>query len=67
MTSFTRYAFRASTTLAREAFSRLPDDTQAHARAAAAEGVAVLRSLADGASDATERAIDRITILISKR
>jgi len=67
LTSFTRYAFHASTTLAREAFARLPDDTQTHARAAATEGVAALRSLADGASDATERVIDRITALISKR
>jgi hypothetical protein len=31
------------------------------------EGVAALRSLADGTSDLTERAIDRIALLLNKR
>lgn len=48
------------------AFDRLPNPTRTHARAAVTEGVAALRSLADGATDATERAIDRIGTLISR-
>jgi hypothetical protein len=51
----------------RGALDRLPDPTRAHARAAATEGVAALRSLADGATDATERAIDRIGTIISRQ
>lgn len=53
--------------LVRAAFDRLPTETQAHARVAAEEGIAALRSLADGTTDATERAIDRIAALISGR
>lgn len=53
--------------LARGAFDRLPSETQAHARAAADEGLAALRSLADGTTDAAERAIDRIAALIGGR
>lgn len=47
--------------------SFLPAETRMHARASAREGFAALRSLADGASDLTERAIDRLTLLFSKR
>jgi hypothetical protein len=47
--------------------SLLPAETRKHARASACEAVAALRSLADGASDRTERAIDRLTFLLSKR
>lgn len=52
--------------IAREAFDRLPAATRAHARAAATEGIAALRSLADGATDATERAIDRVGTFVSR-
>jgi hypothetical protein len=60
-------ALRQPLRVARGAFDRLPDPTQAHARAAATEGVAALRSLADGATDVTERAIDRIGTIISRQ
>jgi len=60
-------ALRQPLRIAQGAFDRLPDPTQTHARAAATEGIAALRSLADGASDATERAIDRIGILLSRQ
>jgi hypothetical protein len=49
------------------AASFLPAETRRHARASLREGVAALRSLADGTSDLTERAIDRITAALSKR
>lgn len=49
------------------AASFLPVETRRHARASMREGVAALRSLADGTSDLTERAIDRITAALSKR
>jgi hypothetical protein len=65
--SLLRRALRGPLVLAREAFDRLPAETQIHARAATDESVAALRSLADGATDATERAIDRIAAVISGR
>jgi hypothetical protein len=37
-----------------------------HARASAREGLAAIRSLADGTSDLTERAIDRFTLIFTK-
>jgi hypothetical protein len=67
MFSLLRRALHQSRRVAREAFDRLPEPTQMHTRAAAAEGVAALRSLADGATDATERAIDRIGTIISRQ
>ena len=67
MPSLLRRALYGSFGLAREAFDRLPAETQIHARAAADESVAALRSLADGTTDATERAIDRIAAIISGR
>ncbi len=67
MPSFAGRALRQPFLLAREAFDRLPADTQTHARAAVAEGVAAVRSLADGATDATERVIDRIGGWFSER
>jgi hypothetical protein len=67
MTSLLRRALRMPIRVARDAFDRLPDPTRAHARAAIGEGVAALRSLADGATDTTERAIDRIGTLISRQ
>jgi len=60
-------ALRPPFRIARDAFHRLPDTTQAHARAAVDEGIAALRSLADGATDSTERALDRIGTLISRQ
>ena len=48
------------------AASFLPAETRVHARASAREGLAAVRSLADGASDLTERAIDRFTLLFTK-
>lgn len=60
-------ALRSPLQIARGTFDRLPIATQAHARAAVTEGVAALRSLADGATDATERTIDRIGTLMSRR
>jgi len=63
--SLLRRVLHAPLVLAREAFDLLPTKTQAHARTAADEGIAALRSLADGTTDATERAIDRIATLIS--
>jgi hypothetical protein len=65
MPSLLRHALRGPLVLAREAFDRLPAETRIHARAAADESVAALRSLADGTTDATERAIDRIAAIIS--
>jgi len=59
--------FRAPRDLAQRAFDQLPIATQTHARAAVTEGVATLRSLADGATDATERTIDRIGIFIRRQ
>jgi len=59
--------FRSPRPIARRTFDRLPIATQAHARAAVMEGVAALRSLADGATDATERTIDRIGTLIRRQ
>jgi hypothetical protein len=47
--------------------SLLPPETRTHARASARAGFAALRSLADGASDLTERAIDRLSLLLSRR
>jgi len=47
--------------------SLLPPETRTHARASARAGFAALRSLADGASDLTERAIDRVAHLLSRR
>jgi hypothetical protein len=44
----------------------LPSETRTHARASVREGFAALRSLADGSSELTERAIDRITALLGK-
>jgi hypothetical protein len=67
MPSLLRRALRGPLGLAREAFDRLPTETQVHARAAADESVAALRSLADGTTDATERAIDRVAAIISGR
>ena len=67
MFSLLHRALRQPLRIARGALDRLPDPTRAHARAAATEGVAVLRSLADGATDATERAIDRIGTIISRQ
>jgi hypothetical protein len=61
MPSLLRRALRPPLRVARGTFERLPDATQRHARSAVMEGAAALRSLADGASDATERAIDRIS------
>ncbi|GEM_PF-6552682 len=67
MRALIQRAFRPSLQIAREVFDRLPDPTRTHARAAVTEGVAALRSLADGATDAAERAIDRIGTLISQQ
>ncbi|MHB8647897.1 MAG: hypothetical protein ACYDAR_19115 [Thermomicrobiales bacterium] len=67
MRSLIHRALRPPLRVAREALDRLPDSTRTHTRAAIAEGVAALRSLADGATDATERAIDRIGTLISRQ
>ena len=66
-TSLLRRVLHAPLVLTRGAFDLLPTETQTHARAAADEGVAALRSLADGTTDATERAIDRIATLISRQ
>jgi hypothetical protein len=63
--SLLRRVLHGPRVLVREAFDLLPPETQGHARAAADEGIAALRSLADGTTDATERAIDRIAALIS--
>lgn len=65
MPSLLRRVVRGPLVLAREVFDRLPPATQVHARTAADEGMAALRSLADGTTDATERAIDRIAGLLS--
>ncbi len=65
--SLLRRALRGPLVLALDAFDRLPPETQTHTRAAADEGIAALRSFADGATDATERAIDRIAACISSR
>jgi hypothetical protein len=62
-----RRVLQAPFVLTRDAFDMLPTETQTHARAAVDEGIAALRSLADGATDATERAIDRIAVLISRQ
>ncbi len=59
--------FRSPRQIARRAFDRLPIATQAHARVAVTEGVAAVRSFADGATDATERTIDRIGTLIRRQ
>jgi hypothetical protein len=67
MPSLLRRALCGSLVLARGAFDRLPAETQTHARTATDESVAAVRSLADGATDATERAIDRIAAFISSR
>lgn len=67
VSSLLRRAVRAPLLFVKVAYDRLPAETQAHARAAAGEGVAALRSLADGTTDATERAIDRIAALLSRR
>jgi hypothetical protein len=58
--SFVRNALSQPVIIARATFDRLPAETQMHARAVVSEGIAALRSLADGSTDATERAIDRI-------
>ncbi|MDQ2787685.1 MAG: hypothetical protein M3Y58_22070 [Chloroflexota bacterium] len=58
---------RSPLSIVRRPFDRLPVATQAHARAAVTEGIAALRSLADGATDATERTIDRIGTLIGRQ
>ncbi len=42
-------------------------EAKAHLRVSVHEGIAAARSLADGASDLTERAIDRIARLLSNR
>jgi hypothetical protein len=65
--SLLRRALRGPLVLAHGAFDRLPAETQTHARAAADESVAALRSLADGTTDATERAIDRIAAFVSSK
>ncbi len=67
MPSLIHRVLRSPRQIARETFDWLPIATQAHARAAVTEGVAALRSLADGATDATERTIDRIGTLISRQ
>jgi len=59
--------FRAPRQIARRAFDRFPIATQTHTRAAVMEGAAAIRSLADGATDATERTIDRIGTLIRRQ
>lgn len=53
--------------LVRAALDRLPAETQAHARAAASEAAAAVRSLADAVSDAREELFDRISTLVSPR
>ncbi len=60
-------ALRSPLQIARGTFDRLPIATQAHARAAVTEGVAALRSLTDGVTDATERTIDRIGTFIRRQ
>jgi len=65
--SWIRRAIRTPFRVARGACDRLPATTRTHARAAATEGVAALRSLADGATDVAERAIDRVGTLASGR
>lgn len=67
MPSLLRSALHGPRVLVWEAFDRLPVETQIHARAAADEGAAAFRSLADGTTDAAERAIDRIAALISRQ
>ncbi|MGI8690502.1 MAG: hypothetical protein ACR2M3_18130 [Thermomicrobiales bacterium] len=66
MRSSIHRVFRSPRQIARRAFDWLPITTQSHPRAAAREGVAALRSLADGVTDATERTIDRIGTLIRR-
>jgi hypothetical protein len=66
-TSLLRQALRAPVVLTRGALDLLPSATQNHVRAAAGEGVAALRSLADGTTEATEHAIDRIAALFSRK
>ena len=66
-TPLLRQVLRAPFVLTREAFDLLPSTTQSHVRAAAGEGIAALRSLADGTTDATERAIDQIAAFLSKK
>ncbi len=61
-----RYILRSSS-LVRVALDWLPVETQAHARAAAAEAVAAARSLADAAGDAREDAFDRLAVLLGPR
>lgn len=42
-------------------------ETKAHLRASVKEGIAAARSLAEGASELTERAIDRLARRLSNR
>ncbi len=67
MPSLVHRALRRPLRVARHAFDRLPVATQTHTRAAINEGVAAFRSLADGATDVTERAIDRVGTFVSRQ
>lgn len=61
MRSLLHRTLRLPRALAREALDALPAETRIHTRAAVREGGLALRSLADGATEATERIIDHIS------